>query len=260
MSNLDLNNLLEDWPHEPGAVKARRIVGNDGREKIQLRVDLGLIQMEVSGRPDGQRPFGFESLLDYHQSRAREAEERGQAYQLDQADLLLLQQEGVQYYHRYLSLFQLRDFGGVMRDTERNLRLFDFVSEHCDDEEAKWGGFEQFRPYVLMMNTRARASHELQKGLSARAIAVIEQGKQKIEAFYRAIGQAQWINSSTELGFLNEWLAEVRESVPLSPLEIMERDLQRAIADEAYERAAELRDAIRQLSRKLPDESVDHEA
>jgi hypothetical protein len=260
VSNLDLNNLLEDWPHEPGAVKARKIIGNDGREKIQLRIDLGLMQMEMTGRPDGQRPFGFESLLDYHHARAREVEGRGGTYELDQADLLLLQQEGHQYYHRYLSLFQLREYPGVIRDTERNLGLFDFVSGHCDDEEFKWGAFEQYRPYVLMMKTRASASLELQKERSSRAIEIIEQGKQQIEHFYQAIGQAQWINTSTELGFLNEWLVELRENLPLSPLEIMERDLERAIAAEAYERAAELRDAIRKLSRKLPDESVDHGA
>ncbi|HEY0793159.1 MAG TPA: UvrB/UvrC motif-containing protein [Chthoniobacterales bacterium] len=257
MSNLDLNNLLDGWPHEPGSVKARKIVGADGREKIQLRIDLGLIQMEVNGRPDGLRPFGHESLLEYHRTRAREAAQRGETYECDEADLLALQQEGVQYYHRYLSLFQLRDFAGVARDTYRNLQLFDFVSQHCEEEDAKWV-FEQYRPYVLMMNTRARASLEIQSEHSGKAIEIIEAGKKQIEDFYRAIGQAQWIDSSTELGFLNEWLTEVRENLPLSPIESMERDLQKAIADEAYERAAELRDAIRNLSRQPSNESLDH--
>ena len=59
VSNLDLNDLLEGWPHEPGQVKARKIVGRDGCEKIQLRIDLGLIQMELNGRPDGVRPHGL---------------------------------------------------------------------------------------------------------------------------------------------------------------------------------------------------------
>ena len=77
VSNLDLNNLLDGWSHEPGQVKARKIVGNDGREKLQLRIDLGLIQMELQGRPDGERPFGYESLLQYHQSRASMAQTRG---------------------------------------------------------------------------------------------------------------------------------------------------------------------------------------
>jgi hypothetical protein len=51
----------------------------------------------------------------------------------------------------------------------------------------------------------------------------------KIEAFYRAIGQPEWIESSNELAFLNDWLKEVRAAVPLTPLEMMERDLRRAI-------------------------------
>ena len=254
MSNLDLNNLLDGWPHEPGQVKARKIVGRDGREKIQLRIDLGLIQMELHGRPDGHRPNGFESLLQYHQARAGSNSDGG-SYSLSEADVIALQQEGVQYYHRYLSLFQLRDFHNVIRDTERNLEMFDFVSEHCSDEDSKWT-LEQFRPYVNMMNTRARASLELQEGNTLGAVKVIEAGKEKIEAFYRAIGQAEWIESSNELAFLSEWLKEIRDAQPLTQLEIMERDLQLAIAAEAYERAAELRDAIRSLriSKKMPDQ------
>jgi hypothetical protein len=109
-----------------------------------------------------------------------------------------------------------------------------------------------------MMNTRAEASLVIQEGKPGRAIDVIEAGRQTIESFYRSIGQADWIENSSELAFLNEWLSEVRQNLPLTPLEAMERDLQKAIADEAYERAAELRDAIRKLSRKLPDEPVDH--
>ena len=254
MSNLDLNNLLDGWPHEPGQVKARKIVGRDGREKIQLRIDLGLIQMELHGRPDGHRPNGFESLLQYHQARAGSNSDGG-SYSLSEADVIALQQEGVQYYHRYLSLFQLRDFHNVIRDTERNLEMFDFVSEHCSDEDSKWT-LEQFRPYVNMMNTRARASLELQEGNTLGAVKIIEAGKEKIEAFYRAIGQAEWIESSNELAFLSEWLKEIHDAQPLTPLEIMERDLQLAIAAEAYERAAELRDAIRSLriSKKMPDQ------
>jgi UvrB/uvrC motif len=256
VSDFDLNNLLEGWPHEPGQIKARKIVGNDGRDKVQLRIDLGLIQMEMNGRPDGEQPHGFESLLQYHQARAKAAKDGGNTYTLNEQDLLGLQHEGVQYYHRYISLFQLNDFRNVARDTKRNLELFDFVSEHATEDEAKWA-FEQFRPYVIMMNTRARASLALEEKAAGTAVDVIQKGKAEIEVFYRSIGQPEWIETSSELAFLNEWLSEVRQNVPLSPLEAMERDLRKAIADEAYERAAELRDAIRKLSPKRPDEPVD---
>ena len=255
MSNLDLNDLLEGWPHEPGQVKARKIVGRDGCEKIQLRIDLGLIQMELHGRPDGNRPHGFESLLHYHQAKSAIAKSGARTYSLSEADVTALQHEGIQYYHRYLSLFQLRDFQNVVRDTERNLEMFDFVSEHSADAT-----LEQFRPYVIMMNTRARASLQLKDGNTAEAVKLIQAGKEKIEAFYRAVGQPEYIESSNEIAFLNDWSTEIRAAVPLTPLETMERELKRAIADEAYERAAELRDAIRSLriSKILPDESVDH--
>ena len=49
----DLGPILGDWPHEPGQITVRKIRGTDGRVKIQLRVDLGLLQMEADGRPDG---------------------------------------------------------------------------------------------------------------------------------------------------------------------------------------------------------------
>ena len=68
--SLDLNTILKDWPYESGTVKVRKITGLDGREKLQLRVDLGVLQMEITGRPDGRRPHNCESLLEYHRKRA----------------------------------------------------------------------------------------------------------------------------------------------------------------------------------------------
>src|SRR4029077_14158690 len=58
--SLDLNSLLKDWPHETGSIKVRKIIGLDGNEKLQLRIDLSILQMEMKGRPDGQRPHNCE--------------------------------------------------------------------------------------------------------------------------------------------------------------------------------------------------------
>ncbi len=69
MSRDDLTDFLHSWPHEPGPINARRIVGGDGRAKLQIRIDLGVLQMEMEGRPDGQRFDGFDSLLSYQQDR-----------------------------------------------------------------------------------------------------------------------------------------------------------------------------------------------
>ena len=215
--SLDLNTILKDWPHENGNIKVRKITGLDGREKLQLRVDLGVLQMEMSGRPDGQRPHNCESLLEYHQKRAGRAEEKGQPYQLTPEQCAELQQEGIQYYHRYLSLFQINDFAAVVRDTQRNLDLFTFVTEHTDREELSWS-LQQFRPYVLMMNTRAKSSILLAQGKFADAMAQIQHGRDKIMDFFQKSNFPELAAKSSEIAFLDEWLEEVRAKRPLSKL------------------------------------------
>jgi len=247
--SLDLNDLLRDWPHEPGMIKVRKILGSDGKEKIQLRIDLGLIQMETSGRPDGQEPHDCESLLEYHKQRAKRAEKKSEKYALDGEEVGELQQEGIQYYHRYISLFQLSDYLGVIRDTQRNIEMFQFVSEHAQPEELAQS-VEQFTPYVLMMQTRAKASIELEREEYATAVQKIEEGMEQIRAFYDHAENTEAAANSPELGFLGEWLEEVRAKQPLTKLEKMRREMDKAIANEAYERAAELRDLIRQQQNK----------
>ena len=48
-------------------------------------------------------------------------------------------------------------------------------------------------------------------------------------------------------GGQDDWLKEVTAKRPRSKLEIMEREMETAVAKELYERAAELRDAIARL-------------
>lgn len=247
--SLDLNTLLQDWPHESGSIKVRKILGLDGREKLQLRIDLGILQMEMTGRPDGERPHNCESLLAYHQRRALRAEAREDEYELTAEQCSELQQEGIQYYHRYLSLFQINDFPGVIRDTQRNLDLFQFVSDHTSREEVGWS-FQQFRPYVLMMHTRAKASILLGDGKFADAMREIEAGRDAIQEFFQQSNFPELGQKSSEIAFLEEWLEEVSSKRPLSKLEIMQREMETAIASELYERAAELRDAIKLLQRR----------
>jgi len=233
--SLDLNTLLEGWPHEPGQLAVRKIRGDDGREKIQLRLDLGLIQMETIGRPDGTRPHGADSLLAWHREQAEAAGE----YTLTGEDCNELHQEGAQYYHRYLALFQLGDFEGVVRDTQYNLDLLALVARHAEQPDMTLS-FEAFRPYILMMHTRALASLELEKGNPAAALKAIEKGRERILE----------IGPGPEAEFLAEWQQELRAKQPLSKLEKLQREMDQAIQTEAYERAAELRDAIRRAQKR----------
>ena len=123
--NFDISSLLEQWDYQPGQVVVRKFRGKDGIDKVQLRVDLGLLQMNATGRPDGKRPFGRESLLEHYLAqREKFRSEHGgddKEFRLGPEDCARLQQEAIQYHHRYICLFQLEDFDAVIRDTDRNL-------------------------------------------------------------------------------------------------------------------------------------------
>jgi hypothetical protein len=66
--NRDLSAILNEWEYRPGHLSARIISGGDGEPRVQVRLDLGILQMGVEGRPDGLMPYGFLSLLDYYET------------------------------------------------------------------------------------------------------------------------------------------------------------------------------------------------
>lgn len=239
--SLDLENLLRDWPHEPGQIKVRKILGDDGTEKLQMRLDLGLIQMNMTGRPDGRRPHNCESLLDYYQSTGGSDSEEGT---LTEEDCSEIQQEAIQYYHRYVALFQLEDFEGVIRDTQHNLDLLDLI-EKATEKDDSIHSLQQVRPYVIMMNVRAKAAMDLENDHFGAAVDRIEEGIASIVEFHAARGMPELAEKSNEIAFLTEWLKELRAKRPRSRLEELQQKMDEAIAAEAYEQAAEIRDAIR---------------
>lgn len=247
--SLDLNDILSDWPHEPGGLQVRRIEGSDGKPKIQLRLDLGVLQFELNGRPDGTEPHGLESLLEYHQQRAREAEEGDGKFELTEDEVSDLQSEGIQYYHRYVALFQLGDWHAVARDTRRNLDMFNFVEKYAVDEELAWS-VQQFRPYVLMMSTRAKASLALEKNDAEAAIGLVEKGIKTIQKFLTDADEEDHIKENVEIASLREWMKELKKKRKVSPLEKLRKEMDAAIRAEQYERAAALRDEIQALQAK----------
>src|SRR3954471_19553391 len=68
----DITSILKGWDYESGTINVRKVLGLDGVPKLQMRLDLGLLQMEMNGRPDGEKPHGCESLLEYYEKRLKE--------------------------------------------------------------------------------------------------------------------------------------------------------------------------------------------
>jgi protein-arginine kinase activator protein McsA len=101
-----------------------------------------------------------------------------------------------------------------------------------------------------MMNTRAKASIAIEREDFAEAARLIEKGRKKIQDFYDGAENPEMLEHSPELAFLQEWLEEVRAKQPVTKMERMKREMDLAIQNEAYERAAEIRDAMRAMTRK----------
>ena len=67
--NHDISQILDDWKYDPDS-NVRRIRGDDGVAKIQVRVDQGafqgILQLNLDGRPDGKRPHDRDFALDHY--------------------------------------------------------------------------------------------------------------------------------------------------------------------------------------------------
>lgn len=246
--SLDISNILRDWPYEPGQVTARRIRGDDGADKIQLRLDLGLYQMETTGRPDGVRPNDCESLLEHCQQQLdKHIQDNGSDADFDIAPEVCeqLRAEGVMYYHRYLAEFILEDFPAVERDTSRNLRLMDLCAKYAREDSDRTA-LEQFRPYVIMMSTRAKALVAFRQNRPKAALAAVKSGIDDIRSYHEKFGQTKLVSATGELAILRAMAKEIQARLPVDPVRQLRRDLSKAVLEERYEDAAVIRDQLRQ--------------
>jgi hypothetical protein len=254
LENRDISLILNGWDYEAGAINVRKIPGLDGKEKLQMRLDLGVLQMEMTGRPDGQRPHGFDSYLDFIEEQLTNYKnDRGgeDGFVLRDEQCAELREEALMYYHRYLSLFILGDFPAVARDTARNLRVLDLCGEFGADEHDRLI-LEQYRPYIIMMNTRATATLEMKDEKFKDALNTVTDGLDRIREFFQRFGQQEAYDKANEVKILKRFARDIRRKLPVDPMEKLQNKLARAIKREDYEEAARLRDEIQ--SRKMARE------
>jgi hypothetical protein len=207
--------------------------------------------MDAFGRPDGKKPFGHDTLFEHYKARLQkhkdENDDDEEGFALDAEDCSKLQQEAIQFHHRYICLFQLKDYAAVVRDTERNIAVFDFVENYAEQREMAWS-VQQLRPQLLMMQVRAKATVALESGDHDAAIQAAEDGMEELRQFYQRIERPDLVDSSPEIQSLQAYLDEIHSTRPLSDRERIEQSLDEAVRKEDYEKAAELRDKLRKLN------------
>lgn len=239
------------WPYDPED-DARIITGEDGRQILQVRTPLGIEQYEMEGRPDGLRPHGRESALDFYVDELEKARHAGREkdFELSARDCAELFNEGTLYYFRYVRLFQLKDWVRTIRDTTRNLRAFDFVHQYAEREEDR-SFLEKWRPYIVRVNATASAMLAMDKHAYDRALKLVKEAIQTVEGLEEADDETFRFERDRALTGLQELLSQIRKNRPLSELEQLEQQLRRAIDRQEFEKAAQLRDRIRALKKEV---------
>jgi hypothetical protein len=237
----DIDAALRDWDYKPGTVQARLVDADDGRQVIQLRLDLGLLQLETTGRPDGTRPHGQPTYFHYLQRLARRRPDLVLTEdQCEEAD-----REFVQFYHRRLCWLALQEYGRAVDDADHTLAFMDFIREHGPNEEFVQA-HEQYRGFVLFHRTQAAARLAVERENPESAVDAIRDGLAQMRAFFAGFQAEEQMEEDGMVQRLRELERTLRAEHHIGAT--MQERLDEAVAREDYETAARLRDALRRRS------------
>jgi hypothetical protein len=234
----NIDEVLKSWPYDPSALSVRIANGADNRDVMQMRIDMGILQLELEGRPDGTRPHGFETYFDY---LINQAAAKGDAFELDEDQCNEVDREFVQYYHRRICWLRLQNYRKAVADADHTLALMDFCKKYSSDEQ--WTvTHEQYRPFVMFHRTQALALAELEDQHAEAAVEAINEGLDQIrEVFVEYEAEDQYDEDE-----LVQRLHELREALrkEYDVGRTLNERLRDAVASEQYELAAKLRDEL----------------
>ena len=157
----------------------------DGREVVVVQPNAFTIsRIYATGRPDGMRPHGMDSYYDYFFEKLRTYEtEHGtrEGFELEAEEWETLFEESFHRYTRYLLFAGIKRWDDVQRDTAMNIDVTNLARE-CAPTEVAWRSY-QYKGYMLMMHSIAKAELSLQADDTAAARQHIDAGIQQIGEF-----------------------------------------------------------------------------
>ena len=241
----DIDEILKEWPFNPEAINVRLLVSTQ-RKVLQMRIDLGVLQLETEGRPDGVNFQGAATYFEYLQKQLVEKESDG--VELDDETCLEIDREFLQFYHRRVCWLQLKEFKLAVKDADHTLALMDFCKIHSED--AQWTiSHEQYRPFVLYHRTQAAALSHLNGEEESEdrnevelAIEEVNQGLVQLEDLFVEYEAEEQFEDDELVKRLTEFREGLRERYEIGMT--LSEQLESAIQQEDYELAADLRDQI----------------
>jgi hypothetical protein len=236
----DIDYILKQWPFDPTAVNVRRVHLPE-RTVLQMRLDMGLLQLEISLRPDGKRPHGAPTYCDYLKAQFKKL---GDKFAISDNDRNEIDREFVQYYHRRVCWLHLHEFARAVEDADHTLELMDFCQDKSEDQE--WViSHEQYRPFVLYHRTQAAALALIEadgEDVGERAIDAVNEGLSRIRVLFEQYDAIEQFESDELVVQLSQFQESLRDRYKV--VRTLEEKLSDAITAEDYELAAKLRDEL----------------
>ncbi len=232
-----LDAILQNWEFDPYTLSVRLVRLEDGRDVIQMRVDLGVLQLETNGRPDGQQPNGFATFLD----AMLDVEKQEPDFVMSDDQCFEADREFFQFYQRRISWIRLQHFHRAVEDADHTLTLMDVCRDHSPEDE--WTmSHEQYRPYVLFHRTQAAALAALEDSTPDAAVREITSGLEMIRGVFEEHGVGEDFEDDEMVSQLIKMRDSICEEYTVD--ESLQEKLAAAVRDEQYELAAKLRDEL----------------
>ena len=232
-----LDDLLSKWKFDPETLNVRMVKGKDGRDVLQMRVDMGVLQLETTGRPDGELINGHESMLELLQQRRLKDSE----FTLDEDECGEVDREFMQFYHRRICWLRLQYYHRAVMDADHTLRLMDLSGKVSPEDE--WSqSHEQYRPFVLFHRTQAAALGELEEDTAENAVQEINSGLETMRDFFVKHDAEDHFDDDELVVRLVELRESLRSEYHVG--QTLKEKLQAAVEQEQYELAAQLRDEL----------------
>lgn len=233
-----IDEVLRGWPYDPNTLSVRLVNGVDGRDVLQMRIDMGILQLELNGRPDGTRPKGFESYYDYLLS---EATKYGDEFVMDEDQCNEVDREFVQFYHRRICWLRLQSYRRAVADADHTLALMDFCKKHSPDDQ--WTiSHEQYRPFVMFHRTQAMALADLEDKNAEAAVETINLGLDRMRDVFVEYEAEEQFDEDELVMRLKELRETLRKEYEVG--RTLHEQLADAVASEQYELAAKIRDEL----------------
>ena len=179
-----LDEALEELSFDTNQ-QVRVLRTHDDREVIIIQPNAFTIsRIYATGRPDGRRPQGFESYHSHLYEKLDTYERQNgsdEGFNMETEEWQTLFDECYDLYIRYLLFAGIKRWAEVKHDTDQNRGVADMAYKYASPE-ITWQIY-QYKGYILMMNSIARAELALQINEHETARKEIDKGIQKIGKF-----------------------------------------------------------------------------